>query len=121
MSCLFIVLPFLYKDITYNEYVLQIKEACDAAVLLNAKGEPRSGGGGAAKSAAKSNEPKPVKRPGGGPPPVSHCSYNMKSIALRYKCLIYCSYLKGISCGLQQYHDDCFTRYCHILTYFNTL
>ncbi|KAH3877159.1 hypothetical protein DPMN_001016, partial [Dreissena polymorpha] len=50
----------------------KIKECCEKAVLLNAKGEPRSGGGGATKTAAPaakggSNEPKPVKRPGAPP------------------------------------------------------
>ncbi|KAL3842600.1 hypothetical protein ACJMK2_020593 [Sinanodonta woodiana] len=44
----------------------RIQEFCQKAVLLNAKGEPRSGGGAPAPSAPKagSTEPKPVQRPG---------------------------------------------------------
>lgn len=43
----------------------QIKESCEKAVLLNAKGEPRSGGGSAVSkpAPAKAPEPKPVARP----------------------------------------------------------
>ena len=41
-------------------FCVQIQDKCQTAVLLNAKGEPRSGGGG---EAAKKNEPKPVSRP----------------------------------------------------------
>jgi hypothetical protein len=50
---------------------IQIQEKCAAAVLLNAKGEPRSGGGGGGE-VAKKNEPKPVSRPATAKPAVSH-------------------------------------------------
>ena len=69
-----------YPQIMFSIF-FQIKESCEKAVLLNAKGEPRGGGGGgsaapaaAAKPAAAaapkagSEEAKPVKRPGTAPP-----------------------------------------------------
>lgn len=49
----------------------KIKECCDKAVLLNAKGEPRAGSGGAtAPAAAKAEKPKSAPK-AGGPPPSS--------------------------------------------------
>ena len=49
--------------------IFKIQEKCQSAVLLNAKGEPRSGGGGGGggggEAAAKkpASQPKPVSRP----------------------------------------------------------
>lgn len=51
------VMPFL-ADVDPIK-MQKIQEKCAAAVLLNAKGEPRSGGG----EAVKKNEPKPVPKP----------------------------------------------------------
>lgn len=48
---------YVYKKFSFWS---QIKEACDTAVLLNMKGEPRAG-----QTASKpaNNQPKPVQRP----------------------------------------------------------
>ncbi|XP_052066786.1 cytoskeleton-associated protein 5-like [Mytilus californianus] len=58
------IMPFL-PDVDSIK-MQKIKESCDKAVLLNAKGEPRSGGGGggASKPApTKAPEPKAVAKP----------------------------------------------------------
>lgn len=74
---------------TCSDDVLQINECCEKAVLLNAKGEPRSGGGGAAvaKAApAKGSEPKPVERPKTAAPaskPAGVCFWHKKESIFR--------------------------------------
>ncbi|CAG2202668.1 CKAP5 [Mytilus edulis] len=57
------IMPFL-PDVDAIK-MQKIKESCEKAVLLNAKGEPRSGGGSAVSkpAPAKAPEPKPVARP----------------------------------------------------------
>lgn len=45
----------------------KIQECCQAAVLLNMYGEPRSGGAAAAAPKPKKEEPKPVQRPSTAP------------------------------------------------------
>ncbi|XP_060608176.1 cytoskeleton-associated protein 5-A-like, partial [Ruditapes philippinarum] len=57
-----------YMNDVDNLKMQKIKESCDKAVLLNAKGEPRSGGAPKAVAPkAGSTEPKPVQRPGAPP------------------------------------------------------
>ncbi|KAK3102168.1 hypothetical protein FSP39_009299 [Pinctada imbricata] len=67
------IMPFLVDVDSIK--MQKIQECCQNAVLLNAKGEPRSGGGGGAAAKpppAKDSAPKPVQRPAtaksGGPP-----------------------------------------------------
>ncbi|XP_052800946.1 cytoskeleton-associated protein 5-A-like isoform X2 [Mya arenaria] len=58
----------IYMADTDSIKMQKIKDCCEKAVLLNAKGEPRAGG--AAKPKPQGSEPKPVTRPG-APPPVA--------------------------------------------------
>ncbi|XP_022338484.2 cytoskeleton-associated protein 5-like [Crassostrea virginica] len=70
------IMPFLV-DVD-NIKMQKIKECCDTAVLLNMKGEPRSGQ--PAKKPAD-NQPKPVQRPATAAPPAAKAASSRPSTA----------------------------------------